>query len=152
MKRNGIYWTDAEKAALQAATSFSDLAAIALVVLARMPKPIRQVCGPISTGGLGSIEANVARFDATITMLIEDGYNVFDQIPFEEHIIRIPGRDWDRELNIRLLEEFYLPIFQSGHISILCFIPGWESSDGASWEHERGPEFGMEIQYLDHLR
>lgn len=151
MKRNRHYWTDVEKTALPAARSFSDLAAIALTVLERMPQPISQVCGPISTGGLGSIEKNIAVFDTTIDNLIQRGIMVFDQMPFEEHIFRIIENQRGTRQSSMLLEEFYRPIFESRHVSRLYFIHGWESSEGASWEHVLGQQLGMEIVYLPHL-
>lgn len=65
MSRNHEHWTDSERELLETARlrgTFADLAAIALTILPRLPKPVGQVCGPISTGGLGSIEANLVRF------------------------------------------------------------------------------------------
>ena len=36
----------------------------------------------------------------------------------------------------RILFNFYQPIFKSGKINKLRFIPDWESSTGAKWEHD----------------
>lgn len=151
MKRNGHFWTDENKAALITARSFIDLSSVALAILARMPKPVAQVCGPISTGGLGSIEKNLVAFDATIDHLMQQGISVFDQMPFEDHIFRIVENKWGTRQNNMLLEEFYRPIFESHHVSRLYFIHGWESSEGANWEHKLGQQLGMEISYLPHL-
>jgi hypothetical protein len=149
MKRNGHYWTEEDKIALKAAQFFPDLAGIALRVLARMPKPIAHVCGPISTGGVGSIKGNLAVFDATIDYLIAQGINVFDQVPFEVPVFRIIGAKRGSRENNMLLNQFYLPIFESGHVSKLYFIHGWESSEGANWEHRQAQRLGMEIEYLE---
>lgn len=147
MKRNGQYWTNQDKAALPAATSFSDLAVIAVSVLSRMPPPISQVCGPISTGGLGSLEKNLAVFDAAIDRLIKQGIVIFDQMPFEDHMFRIMEDGWGTRQNNALLTDFYLPIFESGRIARLYFISGWESSKGANWEHQQAQRLGLEIVY-----
>lgn len=149
MKRNRHYWTEEDRAALEAAQNFPDLTVIALRVLDRMPKPIAQVCGPISTGGVGNIEGNLVVFDATIDYLITQGHNVFDQVPFERPVFRIIGENRGTVTNNRLLNEFYLPIFESGNVSILYFIHGWESSEGANWEHRQAERLGMKIVYLE---
>ena len=58
MQRNHQFWTERDTSLVARARSFSDLAHTALAVLARMPKPVGRVCGPISTGGTGSMENN----------------------------------------------------------------------------------------------
>lgn len=149
MKRNGQYWTEDEKQKLNLAQSFGELVPIALAVLGRMPQPIGQVAGPISTGGLGTVQENIAVFDATIELLIQQGLTIFDQVPFEDHIFRLrEGRD-PKEANRALLNKFYLPIFNANLISHLYFIHGWESSEGANWEHEQAERLGMQITYLE---
>lgn len=149
MKRNGQFWTEAERDAIKQAQAFAELVPAALAVLERMPKPVSQVCGPISTGGLGSIEKNLAVFDAAIDRLIKQGIVVFDQMPFEEHFSRILNSQQGTRQNNMLLEEFYRPIFESRHVSRLHFIHGWQSSEGADWEHQLGQQLGMEIVYLE---
>ncbi len=148
MQRNEQYWTQQDKLSLFSASTFSDLAIIALNVLAKMPKPISEVCGPISTGGLGSIEKNIEFFDAVIGLLMKRGLTVFDQMPFQEHIFRIVQNRWGSRQNNQLLNEFYLPIFQSGLVDQLYFMPGWETSEGATWEHEQAQSLGIEIVYI----
>jgi hypothetical protein len=149
MKRNGQFWTEVEHHNIKLAQTFSELVPVALAVLERMPKPIAQVCGPISTGGLGSIEKNLAVFDTTIDHLMQQGVVVFDQMPFEEHIFRIVENKWGTRQNNMLLEEFYRPIFVSRHVSRLYFIHDWQSSEGANWEHALGQRLGIEIMYLE---
>ncbi len=46
-------------------------------IIGRMPENVAQVCGSIATGGLGSIEANLAAFDAQIKTLQESGVHVY---------------------------------------------------------------------------
>lgn len=149
MKRNGQYWKQAEKDALRGATSFKELSSIALVVVARMPKPVGQVCGPISTGGLGSIEKNLLMFDKVVDHLIGQGLTIFDQVPFEDHLFRVIERHGGTRKGHRLLTDFYLPIFESGHISTLHFIHGWQSSDGSVWERKQAERLGISIVDLE---
>lgn len=146
--RNHKYWKPADTAALETANSFAELSEIALRVLKRMPKPVGQVCGPISSGGLGSIPANLKRFDETIERLIRDGNSIFDQVPFEDCLFRLKGKDQGLSSKNRLLTEFYLPLFESGLVDTFYFIPGWESSQGAKWEHAQAKRLGITIVYL----
>lgn len=146
---NREYWTDEVRRAALEAKTFEELAQTALVVLKQLPKPVGQVCGPISTGGVGSIEGNLRRFQETIERLVRQGRVLFDQMPFEEHIFRVVENTWGARQNKLLLEQFYRPVFESRHVSTLYFIPGWESSEGAAWEHELGRQLQMEIVYLD---
>ncbi len=121
---------------------------IAFRVLSRMPQPIEQVCGPISTGGRGSLLANLIAFNEVIVELQAQGKHVFDQMPFEQPMQRVKaGLPLDQYPTI-LLDEFYLPIFESGLIQKLQFMPEWESSFGARWEHAQAERLGIEIAYI----
>ncbi len=68
-------------------------------------------------------------------------------MPFEDDMERIYKSD-PKLKGTRLLEEFYLPMFKSGLIKILCFLPGWQNSIGATWEHEQAKKLGIPIIYL----
>jgi hypothetical protein len=148
MRRNHVYWTDKDEAEIVAATTFPELGAVAMRIIKRMPSPVGQVCGPISTGGKGNIPENIAVFEQTIEQLIATGHNVFDQTPFEEHIFRIIASGTSGRHQDQLLREFYLPIFESGLVRTFYFIKGWESSRGATWEHEQATACGYDIIYL----
>ncbi len=148
MSRNATHWTQREWEALPQVQSFADLAEIALTILRRMPQPSGEVCGPISTGGKGSIEANIAEFNTTIDRLLAQGLTIFDQVPFEQHIFDLIAGGKGSRLQNELLEKFYSPLFTSGLINTLYFIPGWESSHGATWEHQQARELGINIVYL----
>ncbi len=47
-----------------------------------------------------------------------------------------------------LLTDFYQPLFETGLIKILYFLPDWQSSVGARWEHDQALKLGIEIVYL----
>lgn len=91
--------------------------------------------GPISTGGEGSLPANMRVFKETIAGLERLRVPLFNQLPFESHMWRIAQRLGDRFDAKALMDGFYLPLFESRRIGTLYFIHGWESSSGASQEH-----------------
>lgn len=144
------------------ADSFAELLPIAIAELRKFPAGGEVVCGPISTGGRGSFEANFKVFGGTIKTLLREGRPMFSQVPYEERIMFFKKR-WQEadpsrtgQYYIPILEEFYLPIFQTGLIKKGWFIPGWESSFGARWERKTLAEHGAEIHdltadWVDHM-
>ncbi len=128
------YWTEEDFKELEVAKTFAGLRLVAQRVILRMPRPIVQVCGPISTGGLGNVPDNLQIFQAYIERLQNRGINVFNQMPFEGPMGRIKLAQTDRGGEKGILYDFYLPLFQSGLISKLYFMPNWYDSIGASWE------------------
>ena len=143
------YWTEEDHKALREATTYKQLLEVALCVLARMPEPRAQVCGPISTGGAGSVEENLKRFDQVIEKLQKENIEVFDQIPFEIPMQKIKTLNKVEGYDNNLLNDFYLPIFESGLVYKFYFLPDWESSTGATWEHEQARRLGLEIEYME---
>ena len=133
---------------LELVVSFSELFPIAEEIIKRLPPPISQVCGPISTGGLGSIEKNMQRLEETVEHLHRSGLTVFNQVPFESPMNRILAAKKSDGYDHSLLTDFYLPLFESGLVHVLHFLPDWQSSTGASWEHEQAKRLGLKIIYL----
>jgi len=134
------------------ADSLHDLVPIAEEILGlQEDKSLVIVCGSISTGGR-SVEENLVVFEKSIAAMPHYGYLVFDQMPWEKkieffHHLFYKTNDpnvyhWD------ILEVFYKPIFSSKKIKTAFFLPGWKRSTGASWEHEKCKELGIEIIYL----
>lgn len=146
------YWHERDRKEVARARTYAELVPIALRVLSRMPQPVGELCGPISTGGAGSIEANLARFDTAIQRLREEGIAVFDLMPFEAslHAIRAERKKMEAfsGYDHALLEEFYLPVFESGFVHRFYMLPDWQSSTGASWEHEQALRLGIAVVYL----
>ena len=143
------YWTRKDEKDAKAARSYKKLLAVALRVLERMPEPVCFVCGPISTGGAGSKKKNVAVFRQHIAQLKKEGWNVFDQMPFEKALWRLFALYGNNE--DKLLDEFYLLLFKSGKLGIFHFIPGWKTSQGATWEHAQARRLDIRKQYLKKL-
>lgn len=130
--------------------TYYDLRDSAFEIINLMSQPIGQVCGPITWGGTRNIEINIERFKETISKLVARGDNIFNQIPFEKPMQRIKeaSRLPEKEENDRLLNEFYLPIFESGFVKSIYFIHGWESSYGATWERKQAIRLGLNTIYL----
>ncbi len=136
------------------ADSFADLVPIALTELQKFGAGAEVVCGPISTGGRGSLEKNFEVFGATIKGLQREGRPIFSQVPYEERIFFFRTR-WQQEDLSRegqyympILTEFYHPLIRSGLIKAGHFIPGWESSFGARWERTELKSMGAKINDL----
>jgi len=142
------YWEKEDILALEQAESVKQMFEIAIHVLRRMPQPVGQVCGPISTGGRGSILENLVAFNETIVFLQAEGNTIFDQMPFEEPMQRVKVSLPAGEYATVLLTDFYQPLFESGLIKKVYFMKDWESSKGALWEHEQAKKLGIEIAYL----
>jgi hypothetical protein len=147
------YYTDEHYKVIDDAETYEELLETALDILDRIPKPISMVCGPISTGGLGNIEANMKNYEKTLHKLSDEGKNIFNQIPFKKAIQKQFQKSGGtaKEKNQTLLDRFYLKIYSSGMINSMYFIHGWESSHGATWEREIAERFGIEIVDLDKM-
>lgn len=129
------------------AKTFKELAKVALRILHSVPYPLVQVCGSITTGG-GTRKQNMRRFALAIDRLSKSGVCVFSQLPFEEELYRLAQGDAGKAYCFSILEEFYLPIFESGKIQRAYFLSGWQKSIGATWEHEVLSGLGIEIWTL----
>ena len=142
------HWNEEDIQALEHVGSYAEMFALAHSILKRIPGPVAQVCGPISTGGKNSIPENLANLKKAIDHLTEKGHNIFDQTPFEGPIVRMKILPHEDQYPYALLDDFYLPIFKTGVVKKLFFLPGWEKSTGAKWEYEQGKQLNIEIEHL----
>ncbi len=134
------HWTEADHAACDACQCMRELADVAIDMYRRLRaqypgRKLHQLCGPMTTGGLGSPELNFKLFGHTIDIGRERGLLVVNQIPFQ----RTMGRLIDRTrvgYHMEILEEFYYHVFWSGLVDCTPFLPGWRQSFGAKWEYE----------------
>lgn len=89
-------WLEWEEAALREAVSFQHLVEIAIGVLQflhlKHGTEIIQICGPMTTGGLGQQEANMQVFGLAVRRAKENGLAVFNQIPFQDAVTRIVNK------------------------------------------------------------
>lgn len=142
------YWEREHFDRLETSLTYKELFVVAKDVLQRMPPPVAQVCGPISTGGAGSVEKNLKRFEEAIAILQQQSIEIFNQVPFEIPMQQIKSaREFD-SYDDTLLNDFYLLIFESKLVHKLYFLPDWESSVGAKWEHEQALRLGLSIEYM----
>ncbi len=148
------HWTKAEIEALAQVASFEELAEIGVAIVTRMGtlgREIVQVCGPMSTGGVGNLEANMARFRVAVDRAIENGLTVFDQIPFQEAMVRLcAGLEMRDGYYWEILEVFYTRVFATGQLHRFLFLSGWEESVGAKWEREVAQGFGIAVEEYPH--
>lgn len=153
---NGVHfnhWTQMDRIMLSKARTFKELANLAISIIMRMPEGIEMVSGPISTGGVGSIDGNRKVFEGVVEKLIvESKLNVFSQMPFEDKMVEL-YLAWHKahpkeKYCTPILEDFYEGIFSSGRVVVLHFIHGWESSQGARWEHDNCVRWKIGKKYL----
>ena len=139
---------------LDRAKTFKDLSDIALAVMNRMPTGIEMISGPISTGGLGTPELNLKVFSGVIEILIEDyRLNMLSQMPFEAAMGRFAAA-WRTDnpgsrYCMPILDDFYDRVFSTGKVLHLHFLHDWESSFGATWEHDNCERWGIKRIYLE---
>ncbi len=133
------HWTEAHIESLRAARTLEEAGHVGVTILERMRvtgREIIQICGPMTTGGLGTLPKNMERFALAIERARGQGLLVFDQIPFQQAIIRVTDHHDGGAYCTDILEVFYRRILGCGHVSRALFLPGWESSRGARWEWE----------------
>ena len=146
-------WTETDKKKLEQVKTFKELGNLVLEIVHRLPGKVQMVSGPISTGGVGTIEGNKLIFERVIEILAtEPAANIFSQMPFEDKMVEL-YLDWHAKNPAEkycrpILDEFYEPLFSSGKVSDLHFIHGWELSTGATWEHDNCDRWNIKRHYL----
>lgn len=159
-------WTPDVLGDIARARSYEHLAETGAVVLAKIRRrkidlgqarrPTIQICGPITTGGLGSFEKNMARLNSAVDEAIRRGHHVFDQRPFQSAMLRLGKTNGHTAHNAQvhydhgILEVFYTRVFESGYLHQAWFLPRWETSKGATFEREKALQCGMVIKKYPH--
>lgn len=132
------------------AESLPSLAEIAIKEL-RAQGPSGIVCGPITTGGTGNQTYNFQVFNACILGLKRRGEKIFSQVPYEYGLRKL-AHTWEAAGNTGyywpIIDEFYVPLFQTGLITKGFFIPGYRSSNGARREEDELYFLGSTLIYL----
>ena len=147
MNQSDEYYTPEVLEKINASKDFSEAVEIAIDILKRMPQPIAQVCGPITTGGKGSIKENTEVIENTVKKLSNQGITICNQTKFNTPIIRFRTESKLNNIdsNALVLEKFHKPILDSGLIKKFYFVHGWESSMGSRWERAQAKKLGIEI-------
>ena len=141
------HWTLDHFDKLALCKTYAEMNGLALQIIDRLSQPVRQVCGPITTGGFGDAKRNLRVFTKAIVELSKE-ITVFDQMPFEPPMWSILKNRTAKDYDNTILTDFYLPIFESKKVRTLCFLPNWKESYGANWEHEQAKRIGLAIRYL----
>ena len=142
------YWTHNDLLTLEKVTSFSKMGDIGIEILQKMPKPIVQICGPVSTGKTGSIEQNIQRLQQAAVYLESRGYYVFRQGIFEAKISELIKKYHSQKTYCKdTLEIFYRKLFVSRLINSFYFLPGYEDSIGSLWEEDFAKRSGYISRY-----
>ena len=140
-------WTPVLEEVADEVATFEELADVACRVLALQAAfgPVYQVCGPISTGGAGSVEKNREVFKFTVELLRQRGLNMFDQLPLERTMGRLAKSMQGNGYCMPILEVVYGSIFSSGHVRGGFFLPYWFTSFGNRWERRLLTTLNIEI-------
>jgi len=133
-----------------------DLVSLALEELHKFWGKAKLVCGPISTGGWGSVEENRRIFNAVMAALLQKEEPIFDLRPYEERIAFFRA-EWRKTLSLEnarsyywlVLTEFYYPLIHSGEVAEAYFIEGWHESIGADWMRSEFVKTTTRIRDLD---
>lgn len=144
---NAKYWTDKHINDLNKARNFSDCLKVAYDVIDSIDGQVGIVSGPISTGGLGSIDKNLAEFSKYIDIMESKGEKIFNQLPFERKFQELA--EGSKGYFMPILEDFFLPIFKSGKIKKIWFMPGWQTSTGAKWEFEIADQLKIDKGFIN---
>lgn len=144
-------WTEDDIRLLASSRDFRHIGDIVLDVACRTSGQLVMVSGPMTSGGKGSVEANMAAYKRAMAHLQSKGYPIFNQLPGEDALKR-HWRKWYDDGNKgycwKLLDGVYSPIFCSGRVVKLVFMPNWQSSLGATWEHAMADNLGIDREYL----
>ena len=141
MRKTMNYFSPDDIDDIAAAEKIEELVSIALSVLDRMPKPVCWVGGPMTTG-LRTNEDNKERLRQTILRFKEQGATVFNYLPLQKKAMDILRRefgdeqllrDQEHQLQERLRDELYAPIFESGKINELRIMPQSGASFNVQW-------------------
>jgi hypothetical protein len=144
------YWGKKDLSLLRKAKNLRDLVKIAEHVLIKMPNPRAQLCGPISTGGMGSVEVNIKNLQKSIKILELKGINIFDHLKFEPILDKL-SVNWEQSgfyPDVPILEDFYGKIFEMGLLDVIYFLPNWSTSFGARWEYDYANKLGIKTFIL----
>jgi len=138
------FWSEMDRQVVQEFTEPSILYLSAISILEKIKRhvsPVYFVIGPMTTGGLGSVEENFKVFEAAIELVRhKTGGAVFNQVYFEDSFQRYTADFQSRhgvdKYPIAIMEDFYGPLLRDTHFHRVFRIEGWETSKGASWENK----------------
>jgi hypothetical protein len=146
------HWCDKDHELLSACDTFEKLAEKGIQLLYRVYEGAKRgtvafIAGPMTTGGIGGFKQNLQLHEHTIAVAREQRLTVFNQIPFQNHMIRIGKLGsklkfevTDTDYPLAIITDFYYPLFESKLISDFLLLPGYQSSRGAMLELHKAVE------------
>jgi hypothetical protein len=154
------FWTTQDLSEAQNATTYEQLADFAIRALMRqwdrLPadnyNQIAVVSGTLTNGGTlpyDVVQENIRNFGRMIAKLRQLGIPIWDQRPFEKHLFRIKALPENVGKPMKLLNEFYRPVFESGLITLAFMLPNWKESHGAKWERRLFWKLGVSTFFVN---
>ncbi len=137
--------------ALHNARDLAELAKVAVTIAERLFNldwVVIQICGPMTTGGLGNEMLNRKRHGAAIELALKKGHIIFDQRPFESKLRELKAKISGTEYCQDVLDVFYQTIFASGYITRLWILSGSEGSRGVAEEIKLAGRLGIGVEPL----
>jgi hypothetical protein len=122
-------------------------------IIARSTKQWSLICGPITTGGFGDRILNLDLFHQHIVAETNKGFQVFNQMPFERKLMQISDafpQAFTKKKN-PILDVVYLPLIKAKKFEPIKMMPTWETSDGATQEHNAAREVELIVHFLNPL-
>jgi hypothetical protein len=143
-----IYITEADLLDIAAATTFVELCQIAKRILERMPDPVIGIADVFSDT---LTTASLDVFNHTTNVLIEAGYSVFNEQPFQDKLEELKAKWFQKNHEnhcIPLAQEFFLPLLQTGKIKVLLLLPNWQDNYLSYLEDDVATKKGIKIIQL----
>lgn len=100
------------------------------------------VIGPLGVE-TDAFESNMSRFEKAQKELEEDGYTVFNQLPYLDIFLEDAPRDYGAKFDI-----FYKGIIQSGKVTTLFVLPHYEYARGVLVEISYAQEKAVPVLFL----
>jgi hypothetical protein len=143
------YFTQTDLEAIANANSFSELLAVALIILERMPAKVIGLCDPLSTSRKND---NQEKFRKTIEALCKYDLPIFNEIPFEKKIVELKDKWFAENKNqthcLPQMEEFYKPILKTGRVKTMLCFPDWDTKFTSYWLNEEAIRAKVELIYF----
>lgn len=135
---------------LARAGSFRAMSIVPIRVLERLSaegRPVVQLSGPMTTGGLGNPDLNFRLYREAVRHAYDRMVNVHDVTAYKAPLDHLCGQlpmgnpyPWD------LLNDFYAPMFQSQYVTHLWLLPGWNTSTGSAFEVVEASMNGVRVE------
>ncbi len=117
---------------------------------ARSPRTTT-VFGPIAAKNGRTVADNLKGLADEARRLADQGWVVVDITSFDDIVLRIGRQNGldeastPQQIADYLMEHFTEPLMRSGCLHAVHFMPNWRESHGATREHQRALDLGLEV-------